>query len=57
MSGTVGQAESRTIRCDVPVVGQYVTVYLNKWDYLTICELEIHGHPIGKNNSLRSVHT
>ena len=27
VSGAVGQAESRTVKCDVPVVGQYVTVY------------------------------
>ena len=49
VTGAVGQAESRTVKCDVPVVGQYVTVYLNTWNYLTICELEVHGHPIGKN--------
>ena len=51
VSAAVGQAETRTIQCDVPVVGQYVTIYLNKWDYLTICELEVHGHPIGKKTA------
>ena len=46
--GSLGQAETRKIRCEEPIIGRYVTVYLNNWNYLTICELVVHGHPVGK---------
>ena len=52
VEGALNQAETRTVKCDKPVVGRYVTVYLNTENALTICELEVHGTDIGNNFSL-----
>ena len=41
--GALGEAETRTIPCDRPVKGRYVTVYFNANQYLTICELEVYS--------------
>ena len=40
--GQLGLGETRTILCDEPVMGQFVAVYVNKTEYLTICEFEVH---------------
>ena len=45
--GQLNDSEIRELRCDRPVVGRYVTVYLYQFNVtakpLTICELEIFG--------------
>ena len=40
--GQLGLGETRTVPCDEPVMGRFVTVYVNKTEYLTICEFEVH---------------
>ena len=42
----VGQ--TRTLQCESPSFGRYVTLYLGSWGSLAICDLKVHGHPLGK---------
>ena len=51
ISGQLGAGETRTIQCNQPVRGRYVSVNLNQRNPLTICEFEVHGTPAG-NHSL-----
>ena len=41
--GALGGGETRTIPCDTPVRGRYITVYMKGRTYLTICELEVYS--------------
>ena len=52
--GPLGEGETRTITCDEPVVGRYVTVYqkAEKSISLAICELEVYGNNVGKHEFL-----
>ena len=43
VSGALGGGETRTIPCDTPVRGRYITVYMKGRKYLTICELEVYS--------------
>ena len=43
VTNNFGAGETRTIHCDSPVTGRYVSVYLNKTAILTLCEVQVHG--------------
>ena len=43
VEGHLDTSETRTIQCEVPVSGRYVTLYLTQKTYLTLCELAVHG--------------
>ena len=46
VEGHLDLSEIRTIHCDTPVSGRYVTLYLTQKNYLTLCELEVYGDPM-----------
>ena len=48
----LGTGETRTIQCDEPVRGTFVTVNLNQKNYLTICEFQVHGTPVAGEHVL-----
>ena len=37
------EGETRILQCDHPVRGQYVAVYMNRKEVLTLCEVEVYG--------------
>ena len=39
-------AENCIIPCDRPVRGQYVAVYMERKEVLTLCEVEVYGVPV-----------
>ena len=41
--GALAPAENRVLRCDRPVRGRYVAVYMNRTDVSSLCEVEIYG--------------
>ena len=46
------EGETRILPCDRPVIGQYVAVYMNRKEELTLCEVEVYGIPVeGKCSS------
>ena len=46
VKGGLTSGETRRIPCNEPEPGRYVTVHLNRKDYLTICEFQVHGTPL-----------
>ena len=40
--GQLTPGENRSLRCTLPVVGRYVTIYLLQKGHLTLCEAEVY---------------
>lgn len=40
-SGAFGRGQTKTLRCNRPMVGRYVFVRLRTTEYLTLCEVEV----------------
>ena len=45
--------ESRLLLCDEPVLGRYVTIYMDRPEMLTLCEVEVYGKPVQGNRFLQ----
>eukprot|EP00795_Rhopilema_esculentum_P005393 gene5393-biopygen402 len=40
--GTLPSGELRKFDCPQVLMGRYVSVYLNRWEYLQVCEVEVY---------------
>ena len=45
--------ETRLLLCDEPVQGRYITVYMDRPEILTLCEVEVYGKPVQGNRFLQ----
>ena len=44
--GAFASAETRVLRCDRPMRGRYVAVYIEEDGILSLCEVEVFGRPV-----------
>ena len=44
--GRLEQAETRLLLCGTYVQGRYVTIYMERPETMTLCEVEVYGIPI-----------